>query len=48
MMMMQMKLLVTDRVPEIGFSGTLNHPKNEFLKGKLKMGFLNFFAKFLA
>ena len=26
---------VTDRVPEIGFSGTLNQPKNEFYKAKL-------------
>ena len=36
--------LVTNRAPEIGFSGTLNQPKN----GVLNEEFSSFFAKFLA
>ena len=39
--------LLMDRVPEIGFSGTRNHPKNG-VKRQVEHGFSSFFAKFLA
>ena len=37
--------LVTDRVPEIGFSSIRNQPKNEFKK-QFEQSFSSFFAKF--
>ena len=38
---------MTDRVPEIEFSGKWSHPKNGF-KASLKHGFSSCFAKFMA
>ena len=42
----QYMLLVTGRVPEMGFSGIRNQLKNGS-NGKLNKAFLTFFAKFL-
>ena len=39
--------VVTDRVPEIEFSGDRNQPKNGF-RGELNKVFLHFLPKFLA
>ena len=38
-------LLVTDRLPETGFSGTRNQPNISFLM-QIKQGFASFFANF--
>ena len=37
---------MTNRVPEIVFAGTRNHPKNGFTR-QVQQGFSSFFAEFL-